>query len=205
VGEQRTVPLADGSIIVLNTATELRLHYGVDRREVELVHGQASFDVAKDVRRPFIVRAGRGEVRALGTVFDVYRSSDTVTVTLIEGAVAVTPDSGEVVLAPGEQLTFADGSGPAKRLAADVKRVTAWRARKLDFSDTPLAEAIAEANRYSVDHIILDAPDLEGARISGTFEAGKNDLLVEGLQSYFHLDARRTTDHHIVLTAASLR
>ena len=70
-----------------------------------------------------------------------------------------------------------------------------WRARKLDFSDTPLGDAIAEANRYSRVQIELNAPELQGARISGTFEAGRNDpLFVEGLQTYFQLNVEHPAD-----------
>jgi transmembrane sensor len=190
-----------------------------------LLRGQANFDVAKDAKRPFVVTAGGGEVRAVGTVFDVYKAADKVMVTLIEGKVAVTPNRSasvnvstveqaqtelpapaELFLAAGEQLSFATtpdivASPDVVKLAAtDVPRVTAWRARKLDFSDTLLPDAIAEANRYSRQQIVLDAPELTGARISGTFEAGKNEALVEGLQTYFQLDVERADDRQIVLT-----
>jgi len=209
VGKQRTVPLADGSIVMLNTDTEVKLHFSEAKRGVELVRGQANFEVAKDPSRPFIVTAGGGEVRAVGTVFDVYKAADKVTVTLIEGKVAVTGEGGhasgearEIILAAGEQLSYATRTSSVKRAAADVPRVTAWRARKLDFSDTPILEAIAEANRYSRDQIVLEAPALKDARISGTFEAGKNELLVEGLQTYFRLNVERSDDHRIVLSDA---
>ncbi len=73
VGEQRTVPLADGSIITLNTSSRVHVRLGAKERRISLLQGQAQFEVAKDASRPFIVSVGRGEVRALGTAFDVYR------------------------------------------------------------------------------------------------------------------------------------
>jgi transmembrane sensor len=135
-------------------------------------------------------------------------------VTLIEGVVSVTPadasqvsatgssgtKSDEIVLSAGEQLSYASKSSPSEPRNVDVPRVEAWRARKLDFSDTPLPEAIAEANRYSVTQIVLEAPTFKGARISGRFEAGRNDLFAEGLQGYFHFHVERTADRRIVLT-----
>jgi transmembrane sensor len=78
--------------------------------------------------------------------------------------------------------------------------VEAWRARKLDFSDTPLSEAIAEANRYSMVQIVLEAPAFKNERISGRFEAGRNDLFAEGLEGYFHFHVERSRDGQIVLT-----
>ena len=214
IGEQRIVTLADGSVITLNTSTEIRLHFKPGRRDVELVSGQANFEVAKDAARPFIVTAGDRSVRAVGTQFDVFKSADKVTVTLIEGKVAVTradaspasaprssdtkPD--EIVLAAGEQLSYGLKSAPTAPTNADIPRVEAWRARKLDFSDTPLVEAIAEANRYSVVQIVLEAPAFKDARISGRFEAGRNDLFAEGLEGYFHFHVERSGNGQIVLT-----
>jgi len=207
IGEQRTVPLADGSVVTLNTATEIRLHFLPDRRGVELVSGQANFEVAKDASRSFVVTAGGSEVRAVGTQFDVYKTADKVTVTLIEGKVAVKEaqveagaSPAEINLTAGEQLSYETKTGAVRRASADLPRATAWRARKLDFSDTPLADAIAEANRYSRVQIELDAPELHDARISGTFEAGRNDLFVEGLQSYFQLNVEHEGERRIHLT-----
>ena len=216
IGEQRTVPLADGSVVTLNTVTEIRLHFSADRRGVELVSGQANFEVAKDANRPFVVTAGDRAVRAVGTQFDVYKTADKVTVTLIEGKVAVIPTESlpvvatgagsarpeEIVLSAGEQLSYRPKAGEIERRNADIPRVEAWRSRKLDFNDTPLTEAIAEANRYSGTQIVLEAPELKGARISGRFDAGRNDLFVEGLQGYFRFHVEQTPDHRIVLTPA---
>ena len=226
VGEQRVIPLDDGSVVTLNTDSELRLHFTPTLRAVELVAGQANFEVAKDPQRPFVVRVGDGEVRAVGTVFDVYKVGEKVTVTLIEGRVAVRAvDDGrtrersedqreqdtalraqhdvgaEIMLTAGEQVSYGVGTPIAKSVPADLRRISAWRARKLDFKGTVLADAIAEANRYSNIKIELRVPELEDARISGVFEVGKNELFAEGLQSFFGLQAERTADNRIVLTA----
>jgi transmembrane sensor len=179
IGEQRTVPLSDGSVIVLNTDSEIRLQYSADRRSIELLRGQVNFKVAKDPARPFTVIAGGGEVRAVGTVFDVYKSDDSVTVTLIEGKVAVSvaaqardeppQEQDRIILSAGEQLSYVAGEVSVKPRNADLPRATAWQARKLDFADTPLADAVAEANRYSHDQIVLDAPSLRTPVLAASF------------------------------------
>ena len=89
LGEQRTVALADGSTVRLNTQTVIEVAYSDAARRVLLHDGQASFDVAADPDRPFTVVAGEGVVTAVGTAFDVYKSRDKVTVTLLEGVVEV--------------------------------------------------------------------------------------------------------------------
>lgn len=208
IGEQRTVELSDGSKVTLNTASELRVHFTRGERRLDLLAGQASFDVEKDRTRPFIVTAGSGQVRALGTVFDVYKRTDKVVVTLIEGSVAVVPDLNEkapatdptIILAAGEQLSFGEKDAAPTRASVDLQQASAWRARKLNFVDTPLNEAIAEANRYSRQKIQLRAPGLQDAKISGVFDAGRNESVAEGLRAYFRLRLTRSGDDLIVLT-----
>jgi len=208
VGEQRTVPLADGSIVTLNTASRVHVQLGSKERRVVLLQGQAQFEVAKDAARPFIVSVGRGEVRALGTVFDVYRRADEVLVTLLEGRVSVAGHVGdqtgaashEVVLAPGERAAFSSNGSRPVRSQVDVHRALAWRSRKLDFADTPLVTAIEEANRYSALKVELRAPALASAKISGVFDAGHNDAFADALRAYFGLTVQRERDDLLVLT-----
>jgi len=89
IGERRVVKLADGSTIDLNARSRVRVKFSSSVRDVELLEGQALFEVAKDKVRPFVVRSGEAVVRAVGTQFDVYRKRSGTTVTVIEGRVAV--------------------------------------------------------------------------------------------------------------------
>ena len=207
VGEQRTVPLSDGSIVTLNTSSQVRVRFSRGERRIDILAGQVNFEVARDSARPFIVRASSGgEVRALGTVFDVYERANDVVVTLLEGRVAVTPGAvADVVeLTAGQQVTFGAGQ-PPERTQIDVQHASAWRSRKLIFADTPLAQAIADANRYTRQQIELHAPQLADAKISGTFDAGRNEALAEGLQAYFGLQVEHAGPDRIVLSAAQSR
>jgi transmembrane sensor len=212
LGELSTVSLSDGSVITLNTLSQVNVRFSGGERRVEVVQGQANFDVAKDRSRPFIVIAGVGEVRALGTSFDVYRRTNDVVVTLIEGGVAVVPEAAtdarsQVSLRPGDQVVYDRQYGEPgrslQRTTVDLNRVTAWRSRKLDFTDTPLIEAIAEANRYSRQKIELRAPALEQATLSGVFDAGQNEAVADGLRAYFGLHIERAGDELIVLTQST--
>jgi transmembrane sensor len=71
IGELRTVQLADGSTVELNARSTIQVQLTQQERNVTLLDGQAFFRVAKDKQRPFIVRAGDAQVRAVGTEFDV--------------------------------------------------------------------------------------------------------------------------------------
>jgi transmembrane sensor len=89
IGERRSLTLADGSTVDLNARSSIRIEFSNAERRVELLQGQALFQVAKDKHRPFIVRTADTSVRAVGTQFDVYRKSSGTTVTVLEGVVAV--------------------------------------------------------------------------------------------------------------------
>ena len=205
VGEQKVVPLGDGSVITINTASRVSVRFSRSQRRVEVLSGQANFAVAKDATRPFIVTAGGGETLAVGTEFDVYQRADDTLVTLIEGRVTVTsPQAGTpgIALTAGEQLSYSAHGAP-RRMTADLQRTSAWRARKIDFADTPLREAISEANRYSKLKIEVRGAALADAKISGVFEAGRNDSLAEGVRAYFGLRLERFGDDLIVLSPAA--
>jgi transmembrane sensor len=89
IGERRSITLVDGSTVDLNARSRLRIEFSRSERRVELLGGQALFQVAKDKHRPFIVASGEATVRAVGTQFDVYRKDSGTTVTVLEGRVAV--------------------------------------------------------------------------------------------------------------------
>lgn len=89
IGERRSITLADGSTVDLNARSRLRVEFTKGERRVELVEGQALFQVSKDKSQPFIVSSGNATVRAVGTQFDVYRKATGTTVTVLEGRVAV--------------------------------------------------------------------------------------------------------------------
>jgi transmembrane sensor len=89
IGERRSITLSDGSTVDLNARSQLRVEFSETERRVDLLDGQALFQVAKDKQRPFIVHSRDATVRAVGTQFDVYRKDSGTTITVLEGRVAV--------------------------------------------------------------------------------------------------------------------
>jgi transmembrane sensor len=89
IGEQRSVALADGSTVELNSRTKVKVRYSERERAIELLEGQALFRVATDRARPFIVTSDATRVRAVGTQFDVYKKRSGTVVTVVEGRVAI--------------------------------------------------------------------------------------------------------------------
>jgi transmembrane sensor len=87
VGEQRLITLTDGSVVQLNARSRIAVRTTSTERYVDLIAGQALFQVAHDETRPFIVQSGGMTVRAVGTQFDVNRLQATTIVTVVEGRV----------------------------------------------------------------------------------------------------------------------
>lgn len=192
VGEQRILRLADGSVLRLNTDSRATVLIGRRERAVTLHRGEALFQVARDPARPFLVSAEGTTVRALGTVFDVRALDDGVDVVLLEGKVGVeTPSGRRVTLKPNQQVQVRDGE-PLPPVAADSEQITSWTQRRLTFGGTPLAEAVAEVNRYSRQKVRLEATGIAEAPVSGVFETGDTKAFAAAVSSVFDLQISET-------------
>jgi transmembrane sensor len=173
VGERRILTLEDGTQVYLNTATRLVVNYGTERRHVRLESGEALFEVAKRPDRPFVVSAGERDITALGTAFLVRRDEERVSVTLVEGKVAVSGASDSAtVLSPGERLTYPRFAQAPKVDRPELDKLTAWQNGKVNIDNLTLAEASAEMNRYSRVQLEVQGGEASSLRLSGIFRIG---------------------------------
>lgn len=210
IGEQRSITLADGSTVQLNSLSKIRVRFSENERVIDLLEGQALFSVAKDAQRPFIVRSGDVRARAVGTQFDVYRKKSATVVTVVEGRVAVereaqrafaesepqsTPTSasnesthehsytfgeGPLVLSAGEQVTVAGAGEVNQPVAANVSAAVAWTERKLIFTSTPLSSVVEEFNRYSKAQLII-GENVDDIPITAVFSTTNPKMLIDFL------------------------
>ncbi|MGR4866734.1 FecR family protein [Caulobacter sp. LARHSG274] len=201
VGERRVVALADGSTIALNTDSVVRVRLSRQRRAISLDRGQALFSVAHDAARPFIVTAGDTAVRAVGTRFEVYRTGAVVRVTLAEGQVQVIQAHAPAptMMRAGTRLDVA-GQVPARPVAVDVAAATGWTDGRLTFRDTPLAQAVAEANRYSRTKVALGPGVPADEPVTAIFNAGDTTAFVDGVSRLLDLRSTTRADGVIELT-----
>jgi transmembrane sensor len=184
IGEQRTIQLADGSTIELNSQSSVQVRLAEHRRDVMLLEGQALFRVAKDRSRPFVVHAGDAEVRAVGTEFDVYRKQGGTVVTVVEGRVETNDESGAppILLSAGEQLTVAPHM-VTKPMRTDTAVATAWLQKHLVFEETPLSDVAEQFNRYSRRPLVIDDHTLQQVKISGIYSSTDPASLINFLRS----------------------
>lgn len=194
-GELRVVRLEDGSRVHLNVDSQVRVRFTGSARKLTLTRGEAFFDVAHDVERPFTVKAGEASVRALGTKFDVRSRNGAVQVTLVEGRVRVEKQGATEAwtLSPNQKLVV-NSAGAIRPVADDAQRSTSWTTGRLNFRETPLAEAVAEVNRYGKDRVVLQGDDLPARLVTGYFDVGDTEAFVKGISMVFDLEASAPRD-----------
>lgn len=203
IGETFSATLEDGSRIQLNTNSAVKVRYSAGQRRIELMRGQALFQVAHNPQRPFIVSAGAAQVRALGTRFDVRRIGQDVRVVLVQGSVEVSDPALRPQpwrLKVGQALALKpSAAATAAPAAVDAPAATSWTTGDLTFQGVPLSEAVAELNRYSRDQIIL-APGAPADRlVSGVFPAGDHDDFIVAVSSIFALKSVRKANGDLEL------
>jgi transmembrane sensor len=176
IGEMKVIPLSDGSVVTLNTDSEIAVRYSRSQRLIELVHGEALFDVAKNKLRPFVVQTGTALVRAVGTSFSVkVLPNQPVQVLVREGIVEVKRPGvpvAPVVLVAMNSRAIAPQDAPITSKpveTAEVGRELAWRVGRLAFHGETLAEAAAEFARYSDARIQIDDPEVARQKVTGLF------------------------------------
>lgn len=191
-GEQKSITLADGTNIHLNTKSRLVVRMHKSSRSVDITEGEALFEVARRPDWPFEVETGNGSIRVLGTRFNVFKEpSHQVTVTVLSGEVEVVDDldpkdAGKVWrrnLIKGQKVAYSDEGVVVEVSPADVAAATNWRRGVVVFEDATLVDAIAEFNRYSSRRIVLLDPSLGDMRIGGVFKITDISSAVRSLES----------------------
>jgi len=210
VGEQARIVLPDGSVAWLNTDTAIAVDYDAVIRRIALLRGEAQFHVARDPARPFAVRAQRGRSTALGTVFAVHaRDQRVTTVTVTEGRVEVVSpadtqgsrsldSAARAVLAAGEQVVYREGAapGPVRRAPS---RALAWREGMIAIDGQPLAEALAEIDRYRRGRILLLADTAQLEPVTARLSLDALDRGLEALAATHDLTVTRVTEYLVLI------
>jgi transmembrane sensor len=220
IGEQMQTTFDDGSIIHLNTNSHIETEFSADKRMIKLIHGEALFDVAHDPDRPFIVYVGDRLVQAIGTKFVIHLKSENVEVTVTDGKVVMSkinadqrlqdirkidtatikPD--DIFITKDHQALAMSGQTPTLLAveANNIERSLAWLDGKMVFNNEKLFDVITEVNRYIDQEILLNDALLREIRISGRFDLGDSEALIEALTLSFDIKSQRTGDNKILLS-----
>lgn len=203
IGGLSRIVLEDGSVVDLNTNSEIHVRLSGTKREVRLLRGEGRFQVAHDSSRPFTVSAASAAVRAVGTAFSVrLRDSARVDVLVSEGMVAIA--AARVARAPplsaGEAaIVLPDRVSVSRVEPQQLESRMAWTSGRLEFRGETLGEAVAEFNRYNRRQLKLADRSLAALRVGGTFNATDPESFAAALVSAFKLQVEPADSDAIVL------
>jgi transmembrane sensor len=181
--EQRSITLEDGSVVRLDSSSKLIVRFSKRRRTLELIEGQALFQVTHDPERPFIVTSGGASVRAVGTEFNVNGLSERTVVTVVEGKVRLSGPARlqNASVSKGQQASI-DRHGQVEMQAdADVAASTGWLQHRLIYQGSRLGEVVEEFNRHNRVPIVLADRRLTDMRINAIFRTTDSASLLQFL------------------------
>ncbi|WIO74200.1 FecR domain-containing protein [Porticoccaceae bacterium LTM1] len=223
VGEQKQVNLTDGSVINLNTGTQLLVELSGNQRKVTLQRGEAFFDVAKDANRPFVVDLGATAVTALGTAFDIRKEPDSFRLAVLDGVVAIhsntdTAKGDEPLLdvSAGQDKTASAKSAyratagtvvnyshAKQRMVAHydskISRFQQWRSGQLRFEDVPLYQVVKELNRYSGKKILIEDDRIMNMKIFALVNLKQLDSALLGLETTMPIKVTKHFDRIVIV------
>lgn len=177
IASAKTVALKDGSVATLGRDAQIQVSMSDGIRKITLLSGEASFQVAKDKARPFVVRSGDVYAQATGTVYSVSRVGLTGgTVKVREGSVLVWPRDERdqaVLLHAGGTVTL--DPGPLRPASATPKstprRLPPPELAQISLDNVPVRLAVARFNRVNSTQIILADPAIGDVEIIGLYRA----------------------------------
>ncbi|NOR74784.1 MAG: DUF4974 domain-containing protein [Draconibacterium sp.] len=190
--------LPDGSVVTLNNNSKLKFpkHFASDVREVTII-GEGFFNIVPNPEKPFIINAGKTQIKVLGTSFNVcaYPETETVEVIVATGKVQVTreienllSENSEIFLSPGEKGTLFNESNHLEKTVNTNMNFLAWKTNDLIFNETPLSEVVRCLEKVYHVEIKLTEPELETLKLTAQFDKKPIDLVLDVVRLTFNLE-----------------
>ncbi|MCA1196495.1 FecR domain-containing protein [Sphingomonas sp. R647] len=204
VGEVRTHRLPDGSRITLDTDSAVAVRFDATTRRVELLKGRARFEVRPDPARNFVAQAAGVAIGARDAQFDAQIRADGLCLTSLRGGLDVRPVAGgpggaAFQLASQQRVLVGPSGQPRAAPVPAGKGSAQWVAGMLVFERAPLAQVLAQTNRYSQRQILLDQPALGALGVTGSFRPLPVEGLARALAAAFDLEVRQGEDGNLIL------
>ena len=189
--------LDDGTVVYAGPRTQLRFHFDDRTRAVELLRGEALFEVAKEPERPFIVSTNAGRVQALGTAFATAEAGEKVIVTVVRGKVGVSADEGlqpMVPLGPNQQVVLSPRR-VGEPLTVNAERELKWIRNWYEYEGEQVGEVIAQLNRRHESRIVVDDPQVMRLRMSSlAFKPSRPEEFVAQINRWYADYPHKTAD-----------
>ncbi len=202
-GEIRTVRLEDGSQVTLAGASAIKIAMNGERRFVELLSGEAFFDVVHKPNRPFIVAASNLNVSVLGTEFNVRQGRETTEVALLAGSVtasSVNDRQQDTMLRPGQRLQLRTSDGSTRMSDIQPDRIGSWRNHKLFVSDQTVASVAEQIGRYQSGWVSIPDRTLASKRVTGVYDLSQPERALRALVAPFGGKVIEISDYLHIMT-----
>ena len=188
-GESSGHVLADGSSVTLNTNSKVAIDYSRANRLVQLDKGEVLFNVERNPKRPFIVETPHGDITVTGTVFNVLTEATATVISVVSGAVDISPDaSPRITLMSGQRIEIDNKGRGGVILNFDPNNALAWRDGKARYNTKPLGNVIADLNRYFERPIVLGDSSLADLSVTGEFDVKDQQTVINALTIAFSLE-----------------
>ncbi len=202
-----TFSLPDGTLVSLNTNTRIKYpkKFGRTTREIS-IEGEAFFEVKPNKSKPFIIHAGKAQIKVLGTSFNVsaYPEAKQVEVIVETGKVQVfnkideVKQTNELILTPGDKGTLVYLSNSLLKTTNQNPNFLAWKTHSLIFKATSLDEVIENLKKvYNVDIRLAD-PTLNRLRLTAQFNNYSLDFILKIIETTFQIEVQRVNGQYIV-------
>jgi len=191
-GQQKNITLPDGSKVVLNAKSTISYAEDWTNSEYRKVHleGEALFEVETNKEQPLIVHTEKGEIKVLGTTFNVFQRAADLKVTLIEGKVQLKVDGNtNYNINPGEQVTFRNST--LTNAKVDVKTITAWSEGKWIFKNASVASIIVRLQYEYGWTIKVRNKEILKRKVNASILKNNPELLFEALREIYDLDIQK--------------
>jgi len=211
-GESQSITLADGSVVALSAGTQIAVEYTDDQRNVELIQGEAFFDVVSVPDRPFVVRTGDEIISVVGTMFNVLALSDRVEVSVLEGAVNVAHRELEFMpiiefqdsyaagtLGAGEALEVFEGTQLTPVKTLQDGQIASWRYGVLTFIDEPLDRVVSDLNRHFASDIRIADRRIGDLQVTAVFQMGDVNQPLRMLEQILPISVSTDDNQRITL------
>lgn len=202
VGERRTVRLADGSTVYLNTDTRLSFAIDENARRVRFDEGEAYFEIAADAARPFVIAVGDRQVQVVGTAFSIRHLETRTDVAVTEGIVNLSDEVGPMAriflpdtsrqLTAGMAASYVPNAGIVIGPPVTASVVAPWRRGQLIYRGERLAAVIADLDRYFTDSVVVRDAAAADLKVSAVINLGTEDAVLTTLASQLPIRVERS-------------
>ncbi len=225
VSEQKTVELADGSRVTLNTGSQILADISQSERRVTLVRGEVFFAVQPDVERPFIVDIGARSITVLGTEFNVLKLPETYRIAVVEGEIAIhnaeeiasqtapllsAPQGERVKLDSPRQHRVKAGWVAEYNVASasmsgyqpeNMERLVSWRSGLIEFYSQPLYQVVKELNRYSARKILIEDASIMNLKVYAGVDIKEMNTALAALEAILPIKVTTYFDRIVIVGA----